>query len=170
MKKVVIQNINLYFQIEPENCVLLGPQGTEMSSVCICFFYLLLRLSWFLLAHVISSRAAFSIFCFHYPVLYIVRLCGLLVSVPGCISRGPGFDPRLCQIFLVGVGLERGPLYFVSTIKELLGRNSTAPAQKTENTAVGIRCADHATPLSAKISINLADKWRSLDRYSSLAD
>jgi hypothetical protein len=35
---------------------------------------------------------------------------------------------------------------------------------------VGIRCADNATPLPAKVGINLADKRQSCGRYSSLAD
>jgi hypothetical protein len=35
----------------------------------------------------------------------------------------------------------------------------------------GICRADHATPLySQKLALNFADKWRSLSRYSSLAD
>jgi hypothetical protein len=41
-----------------------------------------------------------------------------------------------------------------------------APVYKTENTAVEIRCADHATPSTRK---NFADRRRSLGRYSSLA-
>jgi hypothetical protein len=35
-------------------------------------------------------------------------------------SRGPGFDSRRYQIFWEVVGLERGPLSFVSIIEELL--------------------------------------------------
>jgi hypothetical protein len=46
---------------------------------------------------------------------------------------------------------------------------SSFRSRKSKLTAVGIRCADHATPLSAKIGINFADKRRSLGRYSSLA-
>jgi hypothetical protein len=41
------------------------------------------------------------------------------------------------------MGLERGPLSPVSTIEELLGRKSSGSVLKTENTAVGIRHADH---------------------------
>jgi hypothetical protein len=44
------------------------------------------------------------------------------------------------------VGLKRGTLSFVSTTEELLGRNSNGSSLKTENTAVGIRRADQATP------------------------
>jgi hypothetical protein len=35
-----------------------------------------------------------------------------------------GFDSRFYQIFEEVVGLERGPLGILSTIEELLGRNS----------------------------------------------
>jgi hypothetical protein len=44
------------------------------------------------------------------------------------------------------VGLERGPLSLVSRTEELLDRKVAAPVQKTENTAVGIRHADHVAP------------------------
>jgi hypothetical protein len=42
--------------------------------------------------------------------LRLDRLCGLVVGVRGCSSRGPGFDSRRYQIFRIAVGLERGPL------------------------------------------------------------
>jgi hypothetical protein len=45
-----------------------------------------------------------------------------------------------------------------------------APVYKTEITAMGIRCAGHATPSVRKVGINLVDKRRSLGRYNSLAD
>ena len=50
--------------------------------------------------------------------LSIDRLCGLVVRVSGYRYRGLGFDSRRYQIFLVVVGLERGPL--VRSIEELL--------------------------------------------------
>jgi hypothetical protein len=44
------------------------------------------------------------------------------------------------------MGLERGPLSLVSTTEELLDRKVAASVYKTENTAVGIRHADHVAP------------------------
>jgi hypothetical protein len=48
------------------------------------------------------------------------------------------------------MGLERGPLSLVSTTEELLDRKVVAPVQKAENTAVGIRHADHVAPFICK--------------------
>jgi hypothetical protein len=43
------------------------------------------------------------------------------------------------------VGLERCSLSLVSALEELLGRNSSGSSLEIENTAVGIRRAEHAT-------------------------
>jgi hypothetical protein len=51
-------------------------------------------------------------------------LCGLVVRVPHSRSRGPGFDFRRYQIFWKVVGLEWGPFSLMSTIEELLVRDS----------------------------------------------
>jgi hypothetical protein len=45
------------------------------------------------------------------------------------------------------VGLERGPLSLVSTTEELLGRENNDSFLETKNTVVGIRHADHTTPI-----------------------
>jgi hypothetical protein len=50
---------------------------------------------------------------------------GLVVRGRGYRSRGPAFYSRRFQIFWEIVGLERGPLNLVTTIEELLGRNSS---------------------------------------------
>jgi hypothetical protein len=75
--------------------------------------------------------------------------------------RRPGFDSRHYQKKKV-VGLEWGPLSLVSTTEELLDIKVTAPVYKTENTAVGIRHADHVAPSIAKVGNHFADKRRSL--------
>jgi hypothetical protein len=61
----------------------------------------------------------------HSYWLTLDRFCGLVVTVPGYRSRGSVFNFRRYQIFWVVVGLERGPLSLLSTIEELLGRNSS---------------------------------------------
>jgi hypothetical protein len=49
----------------------------------------------------------------------VERLCGLVVSVFGYRSRGPGFDYRPYQIIREVRVQERGPLSLVRTIEEL---------------------------------------------------
>jgi hypothetical protein len=49
-------------------------------------------------------------FIFHYCILYSDRLCGLVIRLPGCRPRGPGFDSQCCQIFWLAVSLKWGPL------------------------------------------------------------
>jgi hypothetical protein len=60
------------------------------------------------------------------------------------------------------VGLERGPLSLVSTAEELLDRKVAAPVYKIENTAVGIRHAEHVAPSNLK-------SWQSLRRQAAVA-
>jgi hypothetical protein len=58
--------------------------------------------------------------------MFMDRLCGLVVRVPGYRSRGPAFDSRRYQIFWEVVGLERGPLSLVRITEELLERKAAA--------------------------------------------
>jgi hypothetical protein len=72
------------------------------------------------------------------------RLCGIVVRVLGYRSGGQGSIPGTTRKKVVG--LERGPLSLVSTAEELLDRKVAAPVYKSENTAVGIRHANHVAP------------------------
>jgi hypothetical protein len=88
------------------------------------------------------------------------RLCGLVVRVLGYRSGGPGSIPGTTRKKVVGP--ERGPLSLVSTTEELLDRKVTAPVYKTENTAVGIRHADHVAP-------SIRKSWHSLRWQAAVA-
>jgi hypothetical protein len=80
----------------------------------------------------------FGVLCFVWA--WCVILCDMLQILRSW------FDSRRYHIFLEAVGLERGPLSLVSTIEELVERKVAAPVQKSENTAIGIRHADHVAP------------------------
>jgi hypothetical protein len=68
------------------------------------------------------------------------------------------------------VGLERGPLSLVRITEELLEwKSSGSGSRKPRLTAVGIRCADHATPSIYKRWYQLLQQ-AAVARYSSLAD
>jgi hypothetical protein len=60
------------------------------------------------------------------------------------------------------VDLERGPLSLGSTTEELLDRKVAAPVEKTENTAVEIRHADHVAP-------SIRKSWQSLRLQAAVA-
>jgi hypothetical protein len=75
------------------------------------------------------------------------------------------------------VGLERGPLILVSITEELLDREVAAPVYKSENTAVGIRHADHVapsvhkklaitSPSSVGRSIGIVHSWNETTNFS----
>jgi hypothetical protein len=61
-----------------------------------------------------------------------------------------GFDSRRYLIFWEAVGLERGPLSLIQLRSYLKKKSSGSDLEKTENTAVGIRRADHAAPSISK--------------------
>jgi hypothetical protein len=54
------------------------------------------------------------------------RLCSLVFRVSGCRYRGPGFNSWHCQIFLVVVDLEWGPLSLMRINEKLLESESTS--------------------------------------------
>jgi hypothetical protein len=60
------------------------------------------------------------------------------------------------------VDLEWSPLNLVSTTEELLDRKVAAPVYKTENTAAGIRHADH-------VALSIFKSWQSLRRQAAVA-
>jgi hypothetical protein len=116
--------------------------------------------------------------CFYFDSFFVLFFPPLPILFPRTINRWPPLwsSPQIRRPGSIpGTtrkkvgGLERGPLSLVSTTAELLERKVAAPVYKTENTAVGICHADHVAP-SIRIGTHFADKWRSLCRYSSLAD
>jgi hypothetical protein len=79
------------------------------------------------LVGIVRSRTLATEFSlvFNSPIVARDRLCGLVVRVLGYRSGGPGSIPGTTKKKKV-VGLERGPLSFMSTTEELLDRKVAA--------------------------------------------
>jgi hypothetical protein len=101
------------------------------------------------------------IYNFTFLILFCGRLCGSVLRVLGYRSGCSSSIPVTTRKKKV-MGLERGPLSLVSTTEELLDRKVAAPVQRTENTAVGIRQADHVVP-------SIRKSWHSRRRQAEVA-
>jgi hypothetical protein len=72
--------------------------------------------------HITVQLTNFRVFVLKYA--YHKKMTASVVGFPGYRSRGPDSILGTTRFFSEVVGLERGPLSLVSTIEELLERNS----------------------------------------------
>jgi hypothetical protein len=96
-----------------------------------------------------------------FTLKHDIRLldCGLVAGVNGYRFKGPGFDSQRFQIIREVMDLEQSPLSLVRISGELLEWKISGPVSiKSRPTAMGIRCADHATSSISKFSSNFANK------------
>jgi hypothetical protein len=93
-------------------------------------------------------------------IFYFPILIGLVVRVLGYRSGGPGSIPGTTKKkWWVWNGVHSASL---STTEELLDRKVASPVKKTENTAVGIRNADH-------MALSICKSWQLLRRQAAVA-
>jgi hypothetical protein len=81
------------------------------------------EMSFSVLPDIVRNEQVYITFC--KRIFLLDRLCGLVVSILGYRSGGPGSIPGTTKKSVVG--LERGPLNLVSTTEELLDRKVAAP-------------------------------------------
>jgi hypothetical protein len=89
---------------------------------------------------ILNVQEVSLLLCFPPPPFrcsFIDCLCGLVFRVLGYRFRGPGFDSRHYQIFWEVVGLKWAPLSLLSTIEELLGRNSSGSGLENQEYGCG---------------------------------
>jgi hypothetical protein len=97
-----------------------------------------------------------------------LRLCGLVVRVPGYRSRGSEFNYQRYQIFSVVVGLKRDELSLVRINEELC----EIKIYKTEINGRGEPRARHPPRSNRKSRPYFAGRWGGgveINRYISLA-